>query len=261
MLKKLIKYDMLSTIRYMLPIYLLLLFITGLTRIVTHWDLLDGMLSIVPMLTKIIYQMILVAIIVITYIIQAVRYYTNMVSDEGYLTFTLPVKTSHLTLSKLITSVFWCLCSTLLVLLSISMVYYSAENKNALYAEIKTQFESFGAPTNLNVMIISFMLFIMLIIMFATNNLFLYTSIALGQMISKNKFSGAFLAGIIVYMFMQVMMLVVMIPVMLVFDINVLDDSSNMLSFITVCSLFQVLISILMYMVIHHIFSKRLNLE
>lgn len=48
-----------------------------------------------------------------------VRYYQNFFTDEGYLTFTLPVKRSTLFNSKLLSAVLWNLGTTIVIILSV----------------------------------------------------------------------------------------------------------------------------------------------
>ena len=54
-----------------------------------------------------------------TTIFLTIRYYRSMYSTEGYLTFTLPVKTSQLLHAKLITGYLWAFFSYLLTALSV----------------------------------------------------------------------------------------------------------------------------------------------
>ncbi len=54
-----------------------------------------------------------------TEILILVRYYKNFFTDEGYLTFTLPVKKSHLLDSKLVTALIFNTAGSLLVILNV----------------------------------------------------------------------------------------------------------------------------------------------
>lgn len=62
------------------------------------------------------------AFIILSFILICLRYYKNFFSDEGYLTFTLPVKRTQLFGSKLIASFITVTASLLLVTVSISTV-------------------------------------------------------------------------------------------------------------------------------------------
>lgn len=62
------------------------------------------------------------AFIILSFILVCLRYYKNFFSDEGYLTFTLPVKRTQLFGAKLIASFVTITASLLLVTVSISTV-------------------------------------------------------------------------------------------------------------------------------------------
>ena len=59
---------------------------------------------------------------VVIWILLLHRFYTNMFTDEGYLTFTLPVKPKHLLISKLITAIVWSLISLLVVGIAVFII-------------------------------------------------------------------------------------------------------------------------------------------
>ena len=59
---------------------------------------------------------------IVMMILQLVRYYQHFYTDQGYLTFTLPVKRSELFLSKMLTAVIYNFASFLVTLISIIIV-------------------------------------------------------------------------------------------------------------------------------------------
>lgn len=62
------------------------------------------------------------AFVILSFILVCLRYYKNFFSDEGYLTFTLPVKRTQLFSSKLIASFITVTASLLMVTVSIATV-------------------------------------------------------------------------------------------------------------------------------------------
>lgn len=77
----------------------------------------------------------LVAFVVLSSILYLVRYYSNFFKDEGYLTFTLPVKRQTLFLSKLISALTVQIATLAVIGLSVGIVL--------LMAPYKTQFSMF----------------------------------------------------------------------------------------------------------------------
>ena len=85
-------------------------------------------------------------------ILPIVRFYKNFFTDEGYLTFTLPVKRSTLLLSKLTSGIIWMLASGAVVMLGIITMLTIAPSPNessstllgSLFSEFKKIFDLFG---------------------------------------------------------------------------------------------------------------------
>ena len=110
MLKKLLKYDLRAIFRYwwILAISSIgLSFVGGLclrTIITSAENDPNAIIMLVAMLGMIAAVVGLSAFFIVTEILIFVRFYKNFFTDEGYLTFTLPVKRSQLLNSKLITT-------------------------------------------------------------------------------------------------------------------------------------------------------------
>ena len=109
MLKKLLRYDFKSVLRYW---WIAAASTLGLA-VIGGWSLsifenqkeFPEMLYVVATLAAIIAVLGGVAFVIMTVILLFSRFYKNFFTDEGYLTFTLPVKRSSLLNSKLIVSV------------------------------------------------------------------------------------------------------------------------------------------------------------
>ena len=76
--------------------------------------MLGGLLAVVMVLA------IIAACFLVFFIICA-HFYRNLMTDEGYLTFTLPVKTSEILWSKLITAMLWTIISVVVIGLCVLM--------------------------------------------------------------------------------------------------------------------------------------------
>ena len=70
-------------------------------------------------LTVLTYIICLAALSLCVTLCTVIRFYKNFFTDEGYLMFTLPVKTSDLILSKTLVAVIWRLISFLFIILSV----------------------------------------------------------------------------------------------------------------------------------------------
>lgn len=109
MLGKLLKQDFRATARIMLPLYaavpVLGLFTNLITRLCENQN--GFLIRAISALVSFVFSLSLIAAVVTTVVLMVLRFYRNLMTDEGYLMFTLPVSTTELIFSKLIVSVVW----------------------------------------------------------------------------------------------------------------------------------------------------------
>ncbi len=103
MLGKMIKYDILSTWRSFAGIFLSILM--GVILVPTAIKNFNS--ALIQMSAGILAIGIVVAVLVVTMVNLFKMYNSNVLSKEGYLTMTLPVKTGQLLASKLLVSSMW----------------------------------------------------------------------------------------------------------------------------------------------------------
>ncbi len=123
MLKKLLHYDLKSVFRYWWIAALASIGLSvagGLAISVTVTDKDVPLIISVLVVLAIVFTIIgIVAFPIFSYIMIFVRFYKNFFTDEGYLTFTLPVKRSQLLNSKIMTSVITTISSATVIFLDI----------------------------------------------------------------------------------------------------------------------------------------------
>ncbi|MFR7768693.1 MAG: hypothetical protein ACLU0Z_08965 [Oscillospiraceae bacterium] len=109
MLGKLLKQDFRATARIILPVYaavpVLGLFTGLITRLCENQN--GFLIRAIGALVSFVFSLSLIAAVVTTIVLMILRFYRNLMTDEGYLMFTLPVSTTELICSKLIVSVVW----------------------------------------------------------------------------------------------------------------------------------------------------------
>lgn len=135
MFKKVLKYDMASIKRYwwMIAVTVLGMSVFGslvfrmVEYIFTHEAVLEhtplmvfvGMAGIIFLFVCVLASF---SSVLVTAILTYLRFYRNFFTDEGYLTFTLPVSRKTLYLSKTVNSVIWTLAHFLLLLAGVAIV-------------------------------------------------------------------------------------------------------------------------------------------
>ena len=121
MLGKLIKHEFFATGRRLLPLCLVSLILGALANLGNQAQLsgATGVAEFWSVLIQGLFFVALFAVVIGGFILLVQRFYANLLTDEGYLMFALPVSPHHLVLAKLITAVVWSLIITLVVFLSL----------------------------------------------------------------------------------------------------------------------------------------------
>lgn len=97
MLRKLLKYEFKATARTMVPLYIVLIAFSLFHLVINPLDVLEStgntsIRTIIAMLDIMLYVVLIVGLSIMTLVIMIQRFYKNLLGDEGYLMFTLPVK-------------------------------------------------------------------------------------------------------------------------------------------------------------------------
>lgn len=121
MLAKLLKYEMKASARTLIPLYIGMIAVAAVTAVQLMLLATDGSQNFRALVMMGAYQKantisaicfllqfaFCVALTVMTGIIVVQRFNKNLIGDEGYLMFTLPVSHSQLILSKLLAALLW----------------------------------------------------------------------------------------------------------------------------------------------------------
>lgn len=133
-MKKLLKYDCKDLFKYwwiVATITFILSILGGLCLKINNYD--KELPAIVYVMSAVIMALVVFSFAVfalLTVIITFARFYRNFFTDEGYLTFTLPVKKSQLLASKLISSTFITILTALVCIVNGFTIFYIAEGSD-----------------------------------------------------------------------------------------------------------------------------------
>lgn len=184
MLGKLLKYDMKNGARFFLPMYLIFAVIVLLTKLYILATP-DGTFATGTLagLISASYTFGVIGLVLLTEIFFIVYFYRKCISQEAYLTFTLPAKTGSHLLSKCIFGAIWHVCSYGLIFLSLSIFFSSDE----IYAAIRVYSYAFSvsAPVDLTWSLI-FLGLNAFIHLFASPLMY-FASMAMGQIVTRHK--------------------------------------------------------------------------
>ena len=137
MLRKLTRYEFLATGRIFLPLYgafLVMSFILrGFMELQSTWQIqLEGVMNLLSIIPYTLYVCLFIATVAGSVLVAIRRFYKNLMSEEGYLMFTLPVKTRHLVLSKLFAAIVWSIVSALVCIVSIMILAFTPDAFRAI---------------------------------------------------------------------------------------------------------------------------------
>ena len=188
-----------------------------------------------------------------------------MTTNEGYLTHTLPVKTSELIWSKAIAAIFWTLISFIVIMIAVLILTFNAEGFKEffpMFVEMCSDFiHSYGASVHIPLIIAELILGALL------NGIFfifsVYASIAIGQLFDKHKIAWAIVSYFLIDVGIQLISTITSIPVVenisIESPIELVTLASN--QFIPISLAFTGVVSLILYSITWYIFKIKLNLE
>ncbi|MCI8442177.1 MAG: hypothetical protein HFG27_06580 [Provencibacterium sp.] len=203
MLKKLMKYELRATARIFLPFFGALLVLSVLNRIF-YSSRVDRMLDtlrqndkglpieIVRILSAVIFVFLICAIFALTVIVMIQRYYKNLLGDEGYLMFTLPVKPWQLITSKMVISGMWLIVSGIVTVLACLLLAAGIEDIVHIFMEIPGALKTADSTQTFHNFLALFEVGILLLVCLCDFILLTYAAITVGQLWSSHKLLGAF---------------------------------------------------------------------
>lgn len=270
MLGKLIKHEFKATAMIFLFLYSALIALTLINKAVWFADVDNVVMSFIKGVVTFAYVVSIIAAAVVTIIFIIYRFYKNLISDEGYLSFTLPVKVSQHILSKLTAGFVWSVGTMLVIILSLVIMSAGTEFYSdfaQLWKQLSFVMLIYEGIPQMIVEVIALM-----IIGSISSILMFYACLSIGQLFAKHKIAGAVLSYFGFYVILQIINTIVM-------SISMLGDSSFFriamtetdISANTAIHLFngiflwiiilQIIMTVVYYFVTRLILSKRLNLE
>ena len=263
MLRKLLKYDLANTLKFISIFYALAFFFAALTRI---FGLFENSL-IMEILSKICSGAaisMMFSIVINSLMRFWVRFKANFYGDESYLTHTLPIKREKLYLSKTLAAYITLLLSVGMIALTLFIAYYSKENIEFL----KNMLSLVATTYNSTVIkiLLAFLLIILLELICALQAGFM--GIILGHKMNNAKTGFSVLFGFIVYIANQIIIVTITFIAALMNDkimnlfytIETIDiPTIKVLIYLAIgCYAFTAMLG---YFISAHLFQKGVNVD
>ncbi|HBG4156967.1 ABC transporter permease [Clostridioides difficile] len=180
MLGKLLKYELKASGRIFIPLYIAILIVAVFNGIFMNTNILQVQGIGILVLTS-----LFMALGVLTIVVTIQRFRKNLLGDEGYLMFTLPVSTSSLILSKCITALIYAVLSFIVAVFTFGVLMLFGTS-GILLPEILDLFNTSFKWISENFLDI-LLLVVVMFISYSSFILLLYTSISMGQLPKFNK--------------------------------------------------------------------------
>jgi len=271
MLKKLYKHEWRSF--FFVPTLTIIIFavisiLLDISIFTPIWDDENPFFVLFDVMFVLAYYFSIIAVVLVPQIISVIRFYKNLFTDEGYLMFTLPVKTSDLLNAKLLVSFTWQLISYATVSISVGALGIVLVNRfsDSVYEFFEEFFEVFRElgdiiVEELGIPVWSFVLWLILLVIVSNllNILYLYTCICLGQLFQKHKIGGAIGVYIGLNAVTQFVSRLVTLPIMMMEEVDITPGLIVGLGLLTLMLFIGICIG--MYFLCNHIMKTKLNLE
>lgn len=190
MLGKLIKYEYKATSRTFIPIYIALLLVAVINRIFRMGDI-----DVAWGISTLALVGLFIALGVLTIIVIVQRFNKNLLGDEGYLMFTLPVSSVQLIVSKLVISIVWAITSSIVAFATFLILLGDAPFFKELFTDWNQIWAEFTlvVQEQMNISNPIWFLVIIVVIMLLSYISFIFTiylSLAAAQLPVFNKHRG-----------------------------------------------------------------------
>ncbi|NLK72349.1 MAG: ABC transporter permease [Clostridiales bacterium] len=266
MLTRLMKYELRATARLFIPLYIALIIMSAVNRIfplIAKGPVYDSLFgNVTTFISMTVYVTLMIGIFVMTLIALIQRFYKNLLGNEGYLMFTLPVQSWKHILNKLITAMMWIILSGIVALISIFII--TPENEmllifNNLPSLIKEIWNYFGAKT----LLLGLEGIVILVLAIASGVLVIYAAISLGHLFNKHKLLASFGMYVVLGIINQIIMSVYAITldkILNFHDFRIISFSDTQVTVIFFL-VYLIIITAGHFALTRYILNNKLNLE
>lgn len=271
MLGKVIKYENKSMSRILLPLYLGLILSSLLNKLTLTFGLNHSMGKISEILSFVLitsYVILIIGVSFATFILIVMRFYKGCLGDEGYLTFTLPVKTGTHIWGRMLISAFWTLITGIITVLSLAIIMFHVAEFSDFFRSLGEAIHLFYSRFGGQAVLATVLLLLLFLVSLFSVPLMLYASASLGQLImKKHKVLGGFLGYFILSILTETVTLFISIPLMNSDFLNFFGwtDSLSLLGswnlMIGLLTLYILFFNVIYYVLTHFVLSRKLNLE
>lgn len=193
MLRKLMKHELRATARTIWPTYLAVILLTGIVAMgIRVWESSTSTLvNILAVLATMAYSIAISAVFIVVLVMMVNRFKNNLLQDEGYVMFTLPVSSHQIIWSKIIISCLWFVVTTAVAVLSVFIVATVASYEEGMlvmiWNSIVEAWKYYAATFGLNGVAIAIEALVLCFVSYAAGCLIVYAAMATGYSFDRRK--------------------------------------------------------------------------
>lgn len=203
MLSKLIYHEFKATRRVFFPAYGIVLALAVISSIFMILSNSLQRLAVPLTLLLVAYGLSLFAVGVLSFVYMIVRFYKNLLCDEGYLMFTLPATPAQLIWSKCIVSTIWMVVSTILCIVTLGILLiplmlgtFSTADAS-FWNTIHLGFQYIAQTCGIHAITFPILLIVLGIVYIANSCMHIYACLAVGGLFNKHRLGAAVIAFIV----------------------------------------------------------------
>jgi len=192
MLRKLLKYELRSVYQTMLPLYGAVLII-GLINAIFSGDRIPD--DTVRNISGIVYIALLIAMATLCLVIAVQRFYNGLLSEEGYLMFTLPVKPWQHIASKVLSASLMIFTGILVAVITLVLIFIGTGiDLNDFTAEISYVFGAAFQQYSYHFVLYAAEAILLFFIWLSKELLRAYSAMSVGHLFSRHRLVFSFLS-------------------------------------------------------------------
>lgn len=268
MVKKLFKHEILAWCRILPIVYIIFLCIAVMGRVVQFFEADSIAYKMIFISSIVVYVIGIIACFAFPTVFGIIRFYKNLFSGEGYLSFTLPVTPANHIRIKLLVAFMFDIISVLVVILS-AVIMTSGDVLSEVINAISYIINQIPVDDGVHLVLYIIEYILMFFIAFISKYLLFYLCIAIGQLFNKNRILASVGVYFAYYFVCQILGTILGVVFIILGEAGVFDNITfpdmHPYAFIHImlCGALVIysLIALLYYYITHRIISKRLNLE
>lgn len=186
MVKKLFKHEFIAYVRVMVFVYAILLTVAAAGRIIRFFEYDSVVYKILNAFSGIAYAFTIGASLLFLFAFAVVRFYKNLFTHEGYLSFTLPVTQTQHILVKTMTQLCFAGITWVVILFS-GCIFTAGDLLTEILKTLAYLLELCLKQALFQTISIGLEIVLLLVVISISDILVYYTFIAIGQLFKKNR--------------------------------------------------------------------------